>query len=254
MNTIDRRKFLQRALTATVLAVGTKTVLGKLIPELSGDDEIMSGTYKIDISQSAYYVLQSVGGSLLLNVPNDDTDGTIIVTRATTSQFYAISDICTHAGCSLPAYSASLKCIECVCHGSEYSAAGVVLRGPATRNLTSYGTTFDGVKIVAITLPGLMTGIAGTANSLPAASLAQNFPNPVSSAGTIQYTLSAQTKVVLALYSVDGKEVMRLTDAQRAAGVYNVPFDATTLPTGEYFYTLRTSNGWSQTKQLVVRR
>ena len=51
--------------------------------------------------------------------------------------FNAVSPICTHRGCTVEAQSSVLVC---PCHGSTYSRAGAVLRGPAERPLRSYQT------------------------------------------------------------------------------------------------------------------
>jgi len=49
------------------------------------------------------------------------------------SQIYALSDTCTHLGCSLSEGSLDGCSIRCKCHGSEFSLeTGEVLNGPAT--------------------------------------------------------------------------------------------------------------------------
>jgi Rieske Fe-S protein len=60
----------------------------------------------------------------------DDADGRPV--------FNAVSPICTHRGCTVEAQGAVLVC---PCHGSTYSRAGTVLRGPAERPLRTYPTS-----------------------------------------------------------------------------------------------------------------
>ena len=60
----------------------------------------------------------------------DDADGR--------SVFNAVSPICTHRGCTVETQGAVLVC---PCHGSTYSRAGTVLRGPAERPLRTYQTS-----------------------------------------------------------------------------------------------------------------
>jgi len=48
--------------------------------------------------------------------------------------FYALSTRCTHLGCRLRHVPAA-KQFHCMCHGSTFSLAGDVLRGPAARHL-----------------------------------------------------------------------------------------------------------------------
>ncbi|MGA3148518.1 MAG: Rieske (2Fe-2S) protein [Acidimicrobiales bacterium] len=53
----------------------------------------------------------------------------------------AFDAICPHAGCTV-AYQRSAHLIACPCHGSEFDAGtGDVIRGPATRGLTTISVT-----------------------------------------------------------------------------------------------------------------
>lgn len=47
---------------------------------------------------------------------------------------YAINSVCTHLGCVVP-WNASANRFICPCHGSQYDAAGKVVRGPAPLSL-----------------------------------------------------------------------------------------------------------------------
>ena len=107
--------------------------------------------------------------------------------------------------------------------------------------------------MVGMTVPGLPVSV-DEPSAAPTAQLAQNFPNPTTSATTIQYSLASPGRVVMTLYSVDGRELRHLVESDQMPGSYSVNLDAASLPDGIYFYTLRTSGGWSQTKQLDVRR
>jgi len=55
---------------------------------------------------------------------------------------YALSTICTHAGCDMANYGRiSSNGIYCSCHGSEFDVDGNVVRGPARRALDHYQVT-----------------------------------------------------------------------------------------------------------------
>ena len=57
---------------------------------------------------------------------------------------YALSLICTHAGCDMTqSGSVSPARIDCFCHGSVFSPEGDVLRGPAFSPLLHYALTKD---------------------------------------------------------------------------------------------------------------
>lgn len=54
-----------------------------------------------------------------------------------TSEFHAISSVCTHLGCNVRHLGPGG--FSCPCHGSLFDADGQVIRGPATRPLASLG-------------------------------------------------------------------------------------------------------------------
>jgi len=74
---------------------------------------------------------------------------------------YAMSGVCTHAGCLLSDTSQTLSAgLYCGCHGSAFDADGNVTRGPAGTPLQHYAVTIaaDG----SITVDGSQPVSAGT--------------------------------------------------------------------------------------------
>jgi cytochrome b6-f complex iron-sulfur subunit len=52
---------------------------------------------------------------------------------------YAMSAVCTHAGCLLPEGEGTIAAgLGCPCHGSTFNGVGDVTRGPASRPLQHY--------------------------------------------------------------------------------------------------------------------
>lgn len=82
-------------------------------------------------------------------------------------------------------------------------------------------------------------------------SLEQNFPNPFNPVTTIRFTLPASGHTTVSITNTLGQQVAVLTDAPLNAGTYSVPFDASFLSGGMYFYTLRSGN-FSATKKLLL--
>ena len=77
--------------------------------------------------------------------------------------------------------------------------------------------------------------------------LAQNYPNPFNPATTISFELPAAAEVELSVYNLQGQQVRRLVRGQTAAGFHSVIWDArdesgTPVPTGIYYYRLRTGD------------
>lgn len=83
-------------------------------------------------------------------------------------------------------------------------------------------------------------------------SLMQNYPNPFNPSTQIKFTLAKSTTITLRVYDVLGKEVATLAQGVQAAGVYTADFDAKGLSAGMYFYTLKTSDGFVQTKKMLL--
>ena len=82
-------------------------------------------------------------------------------------------------------------------------------------------------------------------------SLAQNFPNPFNPSTMITYTLPSESKVVLKVYDQLGKEIATLVNEQLAAGSYTSSFNAANLPSGLYFYTLKSAS-FTQTRKMLL--
>ncbi|MBE0569983.1 MAG: T9SS type A sorting domain-containing protein [Ignavibacteriaceae bacterium] len=83
--------------------------------------------------------------------------------------------------------------------------------------------------------------------------LYQNYPNPFNPNTVISYQLPVSGDVILKVYDVLGNEVATLVDEYKPAGMYEVEFNASALPSGVYFYQLKTGN-YIQTKKMVLMK
>ncbi len=78
-------------------------------------------------------------------------------------------------------------------------------------------------------------------SSIPSSfSLSQNYPNPFNPATTITYGLPSRSEVTLRVYNLLGEELSTLVDEVQDAGHRTVSWDATSFPTGIYFYRIQT--------------
>ncbi|MBK0379253.1 FAD-dependent oxidoreductase [Mucilaginibacter sp. SD-g] len=59
--------------------------------------------------------------------------------RDESGEIYALSPVCTHAGCIVN-WNSEERSWDCPCHGARYDVAGKVLTGPATKDLTAIST------------------------------------------------------------------------------------------------------------------
>ncbi len=89
--------------------------------------------------------------------------------------------------------------------------------------------------------------------------LEQNYPNPFNPTTTIKYTIpklngvETRYSTSLRIYNILGKEVATLVNKRQAPGFYEVQFDASNLPSGVYFYTLRVGN-FVATKKMILMK
>ena len=94
---------------------------------------VSSGTVTVTIDANS--PLAATGGAALVN----SSSGNFLVSRAG-DQFTALTAVCTHEGCVVSNYQSGTY--ECPCHGSQYTTSGSVTKGPATRSLAQFQTSF----------------------------------------------------------------------------------------------------------------
>ena len=102
------------------------------------------------------------------------------------------------------------------------------------------------------------TGIAGELPAGGRASLGPNYPNPFNPATTIPFTLERAGGVRLVIYDAAGRRVRTLVADSRAAGAYDVTWDARddagrVVATGVYFARLEAA-GSTATRKLMLMK
>ncbi len=83
--------------------------------------------------------------------------------------------------------------------------------------------------------------------------LSQNYPNPFNPSTAITYTLSQPSRVTLQVFDAQGRLIRTLVDDYQPAGAHQVNFEAGRLPSGTYFYTLKTPESAS-TRSMVFMK
>jgi Rieske Fe-S protein len=135
-DTCPRRRFLQVVAHGGVLAGAASLGVGCGLQ--------LGGTYPAgNVSQMADPSLQAISG------------GPVAVGRDA-GGLYALSLICTHAGCDMSSQGQVSKSgIVCLCHGSRFDVNGNVVNGPAQTALEHFEVTVDAAG--AITVNASMT-------------------------------------------------------------------------------------------------
>jgi len=83
--------------------------------------------------------------------------------------------------------------------------------------------------------------------------LEQNYPNPFNPETNIRFSIVKPARVRLTVYNLLGQQVAELVDEYLKAGIYEIDWKAGELPSGLYFYTLK-SAAFSQTRKMMLLR
>jgi hypothetical protein len=83
--------------------------------------------------------------------------------------------------------------------------------------------------------------------------LTQNYPNPFNPSTRISYSIASDVFVSLKVYDFLGEEVNVLVSENKPPGLYEIRFDASNLPSGTYFYTLKAGDFISTKKMILLR-
>jgi len=165
-------------------------------------------------------------------------------------------------------------------HFKLYRSNDVFLRGEQIADLPGHGTTGSAhtyefidtrvqngteywYRIADVSCDGVESEHRTIVHAIPSVtangviplkySLENNYPNPFNPTTEITYGLRSGGNVLLAVFDVEGREVARLVDTYQDANTYHVVFNASTLPSGVYFYMLKTA-GFTTTKRMVFMK
>ncbi len=107
-------------------------------------------------------------------------------------------------------------------------------------------------EVIIKTTTGGTIGIQQISTTVPDKFyLEQNYPNPFNPNTVISFQLPAAGFVKLKVFDLLGREVANLVNENLSAGSYKYDFNASSLPSGIYFYKLETDN-FSETRKMVL--
>lgn len=84
-------------------------------------------------------------------------------------------------------------------------------------------------------------------------SLRQNYPNPFNAETQIKFELSQSSQVTLEIYDLLGRRITTLIDRQFDAGYHHVDWNASSYPSGIYFYTIRAGEFSKARKMMLLK-
>ncbi|MCW9066705.1 MAG: alpha/beta fold hydrolase, partial [Ignavibacteriaceae bacterium] len=106
-----------------------------------------------------------------------------------------------------------------------------------------------------------ITDVNDDLNVISSFQLSQNYPNPFNPVTKFEYRVPSFSHVTLKLYDILGNEIATLVDEEKSFGVYELTFFAGNLPSGVYFYQLRTDDpssgsgqGFVETKKMILMK
>jgi len=83
--------------------------------------------------------------------------------------------------------------------------------------------------------------------------LSRNYPNPFNPSTHIRFALPTECFVTLKVYDMLGKEMDTIISEHRAAGEYEITWNAGDFPSGIYFYRLE-AGGFAETRKLILQK
>lgn len=81
----------------------------------------------------------------------------------------------------------------------------------------------------------------------------QNYPNPFNPSTTIEFGLATASQVTVKVFNLLGREIATLFDDRKNAGVHELGFDATDLPSGVYLYRIQAGDVVSVKRMVLMR-
>lgn len=171
--TCPRRSFLAATARAVLLVEASGLPWRDLPPAYGAEPPI--GIVHVGIAD--FPALAQASGSVHVLIAATPAIYPVILTRVATDSFVAVSSRCTHSGCVVDTFSIQSNRLVCSCHGSQFTAQGVVLAGPAQVDLTAYPVRQTSATVLEIEIPGIgFAVVAASVNTVAGRRLRLSFP------------------------------------------------------------------------------
>jgi hypothetical protein len=178
-----------------------------------------------------------------------------------------ISELITIGPIPVAALDTVGVCLKFVIAGPRYFGTGTpplenyldtnvkLITGDARSAVFTTGGTFFTSRALTGELRYVVsttTGITNLNTGIPEGfKLSQNYPNPFNPSTNIEFAIPEKNNVTLKIYNVHGQEIAVLANGEYQAGSYMVNWNAASMSSGVYFYTIQ-SGGFTQTKKLLL--
>ncbi len=119
-------------------------------------------------------------------------------------------------------------------------------------NLDKYGYYIYRIKIIGESTSGYSDTIGVFMHQIEEV-LSQNYPNPVESITTINYSIQFLSDVKVVLYNILGQEVYAENLGIQDSGYHNYVINCSTLSSGVYFYAIKTDRSTIVNKLQIIK-
>ena len=183
-----RRNFLKATARAVLLVEASGLPWGDLPSASAAEPPV--GLVRIALAD--FPALATVSGSVHVLIAATPAIYPVILTRVATAAFAAVSSRCTHSGCVVNTFSVGGNRLVCSCHGSEFTAQGIVLAGPAQLPLDAYPVRQPNAGVLEIEIPGIGFAMAGAlVNTEVGRRMRLSFPTT----STLRYEIKRRTSM-----------------------------------------------------------
>lgn len=83
--------------------------------------------------------------------------------------------------------------------------------------------------------------------------LHSNYPNPFNAQTIIQFSLPITSSIEIKIHNLAGAEIQTLIKSHLSAGEHRIPFEATNLASGLYFYSIISRNQSTSGKMILIK-
>ena len=117
----------------------------------------------------------------------------------------------------------------------------------------------SGTLSVLTAIMNFPVGVEPVSTEIPASfSLKQNYPNPFNPNTTFEFDIpsfagNGQQDVSIKVYDILGNETAVIVNGKLSAGSYKYEWDASSQPSGVYFYKMQ-SGSYSETKKMILAK
>jgi hypothetical protein len=103
-------------------------------------------------------------------------------------------------------------------------------------------STLTALSAANFSIGSIINGVKIANPAIKDYALLQNYPNPFNPSTVIRYIIPADGQVNIDVFNIIGQKIASLENSVKKAGEYDIQWNAGSLPSGLYFYTINATN------------